>query len=425
VKLTVLVVTTTNWVPTARLAMALVDAGFRVEALCPSRHPIAQAHAASRLHVYQGLRPLRSLVRAIALAKPDLVLPGDDLATSHLHELLRRRALYSADAPGIESLIERSLGAPESFAIVESRAAFMKVAQEEGIRVPRTGITGTDEEVDNWIRADGLPAVLKADGTSGGEGVRIARTATDARRAFRNLKAPPLIARALKRALANQDRTLVWPALLRHRPAVCIQTFVAGHEATSTVACWQGTVLASLHFEVLRKGNAAGHATVVRLIENSEISTAIEKVVRRMNLSGMCGFDFMIEASTGNPYLIEINPRSTQVGHLTLGQGRDLPAALYGAVSGQPIRAAQTVTENDTIALFPHEWARDQHSEFLRTGYHDVPWDAPALVQACIHRSKKQSMWYSRGDAKPETAALVAPVNAPAESSATARNAAL
>ena len=404
--------------------MALVEAGFRVEALCPPRHPIAQTQAASRLHAYQGLRPLRSLVRAIGIAKPDLVLPGDDLGTSHLHELFRRRELYSFDAPGVESLIERSLGSPESFAIVESRASFMKLAQEEGIRVPRTGITGTDEDVNNWIRLAGLPAVLKADGTSGGEGVRVARTATDAHRAFRKLQAPPIIARAFKRALANQDRTLVWPALLRHRPTVSVQSFVAGHEATSTVACWQGTVLASLHFEVLRKGNAAGHATVVRLIENSEISTAVEKVVRRMNLSGMCGFDFMIEAGTGNPYLIEINPRSTQVGHLTLGKGRDLPAALYGAVSGQPLRVAQTVTENDTIALFPHEWARDQHSEFLRTGYHDVPWDAPALVQACINRSKKQSVWYSQGDAKPEAAALVASVNAPAESGATARIAA-
>ena len=57
-----------------------------------------------------------------------------------------------------------------------------------------------------------------------------------------------------------------------------------------------------------------------------------------MGLSGLCGFDFMQEANTGKAYLIEINPRATQVGHLTLGGGRDLPAALYGAVTGQPIR---------------------------------------------------------------------------------------
>src|ERR1700732_951114 len=37
-KPTVLVVTTDRWVPTARLAMALTNAGCTVEAVCPPRH---------------------------------------------------------------------------------------------------------------------------------------------------------------------------------------------------------------------------------------------------------------------------------------------------------------------------------------------------------------------------------------------------
>jgi len=294
----------------------------------------------------------------------------------------------------------------------------MELAREEGIRVPTTGVIKTDEEISNWIEPVGLPAVLKADGTSGGEGVRMVRTAAEAQRAFRKLQAPPLLARALKRAVFNQDRTLIWPSLLRHRQTVNAQAFVAGHEATSTIVCWKGTVLASLHFEVLRKCKAAGHATAVRLIEHDEMSTAIEKVVLRMGLSGVCGFDFMLEASTGNAYLIEMNPRATQVGHITLGGGRDLPAALYGAVTGHPSRVTPAVTESDTIALFPHEWARDPRSEFLRTAYHDVPWDTPELVHFCIHRSRKQSKWYSRADRSHEIAVAAPPVKVPAENSA-------
>jgi hypothetical protein len=410
-------------VPTARLAVALANAGFRVEALCPPRHPVGKILAASRIHTYQGVTPLRSLVRAIAAGKPDLVVPGDDLATRHLHELYRRRELYSGGTTDLGSLIERSLGSPEAFPIVHARTAFMKLAREEGIRVPETEVVKTAEDVKNWIERVGFPTVLKADGTSGGEGIRMVRTAAEAQNTLRKLQAPPLAARAFKRALVNQDRTLIWPALLRHRPTVNAQAFVAGHEATSTIACWKGSVLASLHFEVLRKGNAAGHATVVRLIENSEISTAVEKVVRRMGLSGLYGFDFMVETSTGNAYLIEVNPRSTQVGHLTLGPGRDLPAALYGALSENPIRLAPAITHYDTIALFPHEWARDPHSEFLRTGYHDVPWDAPDLVHACVSRARKESVWYARGDANRELATAT-PLKAPAESSAAARIAA-
>jgi hypothetical protein len=421
VKPTALVVTTKNWVPTARLAVALANAGFRVEALCPPRHSVGQTHAASRTHTYEGLNPLRSFARAIAAAKPDLVVSGDDLATRHLHELYCRPELHSGDTTEFVSLIERSLGSPESFPIMHARAAFMKLAREEGIRVPRTEIVETVEDLKNWVKSVGFPTVLKADGTSGGDGVRLVRTSEEAQRAFRKLQTSPLLARALKRALLNQDRTLIWPSLLRHRPTVNAQAYVTGHEATSTIVCWKGAVLASLHFEVLRKCNAAGHATVVRLIENAEMSTAIEKVVRRMKLSGVCGFDFMLESSTGNAYLIEMNPRATQVGHLTLGAGRDLPAALYGAISGHPTQVAAAITENDTIALFPHEWARDPQSEFLRTGYHDVPWDTPELVHACIHRSRKQSVWYSRGDVNREVAPALPPISAPAENSTAAR----
>ena len=300
----------------------------------------------------------------------------------------------------------------------------MKLAAAEGVRVPETDALETAEDLKGWIERFGLPTVLKADGTSGGEGVRFVRSAAEAHRAFRKLQSPPLLARACKRALVNQDRTLLWPSLLRRRPTVNAQAFVAGHEATSTVACWMGTVMASLHFEVLRKGNAAGHATVVRLIDNSEISTAVEKVVRRMGLSGLYGFDFMLETGTGNAYLIEINPRSTQVGHLTLGPERDLPAALYGAISGHPTRVSPTVTENDTIALFPHEWARDPQSEFLRTAYHDVPWDAPELVHACVSRARKESVWYARDDAKHNSVGAISPMNVPAEGNAAARSSA-
>jgi Carbamoyl-phosphate synthase L chain, ATP binding domain len=381
---------------------------------------LGNTNAASRRFAYQGLAPLRSVALAIAESKPDLVIPGDDLAARHLHELHSERNAYSSD-PALGDLIERSLGSPDSFAVIHARAAFMKLASEEGVRVPETKVVSSEQDAKNWIERVGFPALLKADGSSGGEGVKLVRSQQDALRAFRKLQSPPLLARAMKRAFVDQDRTLVLPSLLRQRPTVNAQAFVSGHEATSTVACWKGSVLASLHCEVLRKCHDAGHATVVRLIDNAEMKTAVEKMVRRMGLSGMCGFDFMLEAATGNAYLIEINGRATQMGHLTLGAGRDLPAALYAAVSGQPGRMNPPITDNDTIALFPHEWARDPQSEFLRTGYHDVPWDAPELVRACIRRSEKQSNWYSQDRVAQAAAALPAQAGSDGSSPATAR----
>ena len=385
-KPTVLIATTSSWLPTARLAMALAQAGFIVDAVCPPRHPLRQIGVLRQTYGYHGLTPLASFVHAIAGAEPDLIVPGDDLATLHLHHVHRRKG----DDGGMKALIERSLGRPDGFPVVYARTEFMKLAQTEGIRAPKTEVIADALALKKWVSRMGFPTVLKANGTSGGDGVRVVHTLEEAERAFRALQAPPLLARAVKRALGNQDKTLLWPSLLRRRPVVNAQEFVAGREATSAVACWKGTVLASLHFEVLNKRDSGGPSSVVRLIENAEMASAAEGMARRLNLSGLHGFDFMLEADTGNAHLIEINPRATQVGHLALGAGRDLPAALYGSVSGEAVRLAPKVTANDIIALFPQEWMRDPESAYLRSAYHDVPWGEAELLRACLCKGRTQ-----------------------------------
>lgn len=396
-KPSVLVTTTCHWFPTARLAVALANAGFTVGAAHPSRHPLCKTTAVSKTYPYRGLAPLTSFAVAISAMKPDLIVPADDYAARNLHSLYDRESRSGKGELG--ALIERSLGSPESFSVVNARSAFMQLAEQSGVRVAQTQVIATAGELRRWISRVGLPTVLKADGTSGGDGVRIVHTLEDAEQALRDLQAPPLLARAAKRALVDQDQTLLWPSLLRRRSLVNAQAFVSGSEATSTVACWKGKILASLHFEVLKKADSAGHATVVRLIENADMSKAAEIMVRRLNLSGLLGFDFILEADTGHAYLLEINPRATQVGHLTLGHGRDLPAALYSAVSGESLQPAPIVTDRDTIALFPQEWIRDPGSEFLRSAYHDVPWEEPELVRACVQAGRKQRGWYSEQNA--------------------------
>jgi hypothetical protein len=385
VKATVLIATTSRWFPTARLAMALAHAGCTVDAVCPAGHPLSRMSAVRQTHSYRGLMPLNSFMDAVAATQPELIVPGDDLATCHLHRLYEQaRQTGGESGKALATLIERSLGSPESFPVVYARTAFINLARKAGVRAPRTEGIASLEDLRKWALQAGFPMVLKANGTSGGDGVRVVHNLEEAEGAFHALQAPPLLARALKRALVDQDRSLIWPSLRRQQFVVNAQEFVAGREATSAVAAWQGKVLASLHFEVIHKRDAAGPSSVVRLIENDEMSSAAETMVSRLHLSGLHGFDFMLEADTGHAHLIEINPRATQVGHLALGPGHDLPAALYSALTGNPLHAAPKATENDIITLFPQEWMRDPESPFLLSGYHDVPWEAPELIQACV-----------------------------------------
>lgn len=406
----VLISATSHWFPTSRLAMALANAGCTIEAVCPPGHPLRKISVVRKSHKFSALLPLTSLRRAIETVRPQLIIPGDDLATRHLHHLYREQKNRNSQASEfIRFVIEQSFGSPGSFPVVYERATFMRLAGEEQVLVPHAEQITSCEDLQRWVATMGFPFVLKADGTSGGDGVRIVRTAAEAISAFKRLRRPPLLLRAAKRALVDGDRTLVLPSLLRYRSAISAQTFIRGHEATSTVACWKGTILAALHFEVIKKRSPSGPATVMRSIENPDMHNAVKKMVRRLSLSGIHGFDFMLEEHTGRGYLIEINPRTTQVGHLTLGNGKDLPAALSAVLKQQKIQLAPKLTDRDTIALFPQEWTRDPASDFIRMGYHDVPWEEPQLLNACIQHGLRSRQGRPVDNSKPFLSVAPAP----------------
>jgi biotin carboxylase len=256
----------------------------------------------------------------------------------------------------------------------------MQLARAAGIRAPETAVIESLDGLRAWVALYGLPAVLKADGTCGGRGVRIAGNPQEAEVAFQQLNSPPELLRTVKRSVFDQDWSLLEPCLRRTLPTVNIQRFVPGPDATITVACWQGEVLASIAVEVLKTCKPKGPASVVQLIVNPEMQSAAEILVHRLGLSGLLGFDFVLDQATGTAHLIEMNPRATPTAHLALGTGRDLPAALGAAMLGAALPETESITARDRIALFPSEWLNDSASRWLQCAYHDVPWAEPRLV---------------------------------------------
>jgi hypothetical protein len=393
----ILLVTTRRWFATARLGTALAQAGCRVQAMCPSDHLLTKARAVHGTYPYSGLLPLRSLRAAIDAAEPDLLIPCDDLAATHLHHLHALAAQSATPSPEIVALLERSLGNPAYFSAVDSRNAFMSLAREQGVRAPKTATVTTAGYLVSWLKENGLPAVLKVDGTHGGAGTEIVQSFDEAKNSFRKLDDGILMSRVAKRALLGRDLAVARSWLQNDKAVVNIQSFVPGPDASSSVACWQGEVLAMIQFEVLRKTNPKGSASVLRLINNSEISATVEKMVARLGFSGLVGFDFILEEQTGHASLIELNPRATQTCHLRLGDGRDLVGALRSKISGQALQSVPRMTDHDVIALFPQEWQKTPDSEFIRSAFHDVPWDEPELVRAGTQYRAPKGGWLSQG----------------------------
>ena len=356
--------------------MAFASIGHRVEAICPIHHPLGKTKVVRTIYRYSALRPLPSLAKAIRKSDPALIVPCDDRAIAHLHALHA-----SGGSVALNAAIERSLGTPANFPTVERRADLIAAAHAEGIRAPDMLRVDTEDDVRDALAEIGLPAVMKVDGTWGGLGVKVVQSPSEAIKALRALSQPIGPARALKRLMVDRDPFSILPAISGARPVVNIQRFIEGTPANSAVACWNGEVLANISVVAMRTRGPQGASTIVRVIDHPEMAETGAKLVRRLGLSGFCGFDFLLEKGTCAAHLIEMNARTTPISHLALAEGRNLVTALATRLDGiTAINPTPTIAQ-DVVAFFPQAWLLEPGSELLYSGYHDIPWGEQALVR--------------------------------------------
>lgn len=384
----VLLLATQAWPIGARLGLALHAVGFRVSIWSPRGHPLLKTDITDRHYLY-GVVGRDSLENAIAAANPHLVIPCDDPATSRLQKLAER-ALGDSRLHRVLSVIQRSMGSADLNKLTE-RSYVLEVAAQGGVAVPANARLTSSADLHAWFHQNGFPAYLKADGTFGGSGVRLVHTYQQSEAALRALDSPPRALRALKRLAFYHDPTLLGPLVRRQRPGISVQRSVSGMDVNSAIFCWQGKVLASISVQAIATSYERGPSTVVRSIQNTAMDRAAEVLASRLNLSGFYGLDFILDGQSeygqsGTPWLIEMNSRATQTAHFALGPGHDLAAAAFAAISNVPIHPRPLLTLEDTIALFPQEWERHPASPLIRSAYHDVPWDAPALVRTYVNQ---------------------------------------
>jgi hypothetical protein len=388
----VLLTDTGRWPGAARLAIELSKVGCDVSALCPiPGHPLLKVRGVRKTFSYSSLRPVSALMAAIEATEPQIVIPCDDRAVEHLHEL----HAYARRRPGITggriaSLVERSLGSPESYPIVSTRYDLLRLAREERLHVPDTKRVNTLDDLRAWHAEKSAPSVLKADGTWGGNGVKIAQTLEEAKQFFLELTRPCNLPGVLKRLIMNRDRFWLRTWWRHLKPALIVQSYVGGRPANCAVVCLEGRVLAGICVEVVSAQRLNGPATVVHIVHNPQMMLSAERIACRLGLSGFFGLDFMIEDGSDRAYLIEMNPRCTQLCHLRLGKGRDMIGALYAQLTGEPLRETPPVTHNDMIAYFPAAW--NCWSEFVPSSFQDIPLGELELIKELLGPSSERSI---------------------------------
>lgn len=381
----ILLATTGKLPSTARLAMELHDAGARVSLVSPSNHPARALGFIQDRRIYRAWAPCASLEAVIRRLRPDIVIPCDEITVRDLHEIARKTT-----NPLVQQSIVRSTAPVNRFQTIVSRAALLSLADQLGVRVPGSRPLPAIGALEQWMQENDPPFVLKADGSWAGFGVRIISDAGTARDAYVTMTKRASGRLALRESLLEGNYFGIRPWLRKERPSMSVQQYIDGWPANIGVACWQGEVLASVCAESVATTSATGPSTVARIIRNPEMEDAARRVVAALGLSGMIGFDFVIEAATQNAYLIEMNPRNTPICAMRLGEGRDLAEALVARLAGRRRRERPARTDRDIIVFFPDTWQEDPSNLFLRAGYHDVPWEEPDLVRLLMQPERRE-----------------------------------
>jgi len=366
---------------TVRLAQPLRGAGFRLAALCPVGNPLAKSRFVERHFPIANVRNLRRIEASLATAMrdwaPALIVPADEQVVACLHAIVRGPARAGAHrlTQQERATIVASLGDPARFDAMLMKSETVTLARQLGVRVPAgetvaTGAAAAAERI-------GFPVYLKSSFSWGGRGVRLCRdraelaaiVATEQQRRWCTLR--DVVRRVLDRTWYPTDT------------ALSVQQAIVGKPAMYCCVALDGRILAGFGGIALETSTPDGPSTMVRLSDGGEMADTAATMIAACKATGFIGFDFMIEAASGAAYLIECNPRPIQIGHLGPRIGVDLCGALAAGLAGEAPPPAATVRE-ETIALFPQEWARAPAGLKELRHYVDIPWDDRPLLALMI-----------------------------------------
>ncbi len=342
----VLIITTQTWLQVTRLAMRFASYGCRIAVICPHESHLTYAPIVSQRFSFRLTNPVNALRHAILASGADYLVPTDDLSVWLLHDLAARE-------PSLRDLIDRSLGDSRHHATLRSRFQLLSLAHRLGIAVPRTELIGDEQELDVWCAPEAPPFVLKKDGTWGGNGVQIVHSSGQAHTAFDCMQSPTGFNTRVTQWLRNGDGSAFSRPRCLSRPEITAQSLISGVPANSMYACHEGKVLGEVQARVVAAEGKTGPSLVIELMRDPRITRAGQLLAGELKLSGFFGLDFMLDERTGEPLLIELNPRSTQLGHLAVAGQADLAGLLWAQWTGQPVPASGQASLGSAIYFYP------------------------------------------------------------------------
>jgi hypothetical protein len=371
-----LVSTATHWIGTARVPRALAKAGFEVALLTPRNALAEKSGFVSKLGYLPDDATMGQWVVAFAGAveatAPRIVVPCDDMAFRLLRILTVAppRDLQPALQLRLAALIRDSLGNPAWYGTSVDKTLLPPAAEALGVRVPPYAVVDTLDAAAAFGAQHGYPVVLKRSHGFAGQGVAICADRAELARAFGEFAA------ASTQELG--DATVGMQLVQAHIP---------GRVNYYLATAWQGELLAGWASEkVVANPEPTGPPTVARYFRAPRLREITATMARGFGISGHYFVEFIVPDDGSEPYVLEINRRTTPGSHRGAARGADIWAALNARLRGVPYAASTDIEPgNEGISVFfPEEWLRDPGSRYLREYPVDVPWDEPELIEAFL-----------------------------------------
>lgn len=365
-----------------RLPKALKEAGFCVGVLALRGNLIHASRYVDRKFTL-GARRFEPIIRhgienAFEKFAPDIIVPCDERAAAIVSHWVEKGSGRLLSLRLLQCL-ERSLGPVEALPQRGSKAETLAKARAIGVLCPRETVVEDFPGCEKAAEEYGYPVVLKLSHGAGGIGVKVCGTSEELKKAFGGFKRTQSKSDTLLRRLTRRD----W---FGSRLGILVQEHVSGQPGMSCASAVNGATVSVVTGLVDATTSQTGPASVVHLANQPSIVDATIRMVAAFGATGFMSFDFIVD-DEGKAYLLECNPRPTQILHLGPLVGVEVAGALLKALQdGRPEATCEVPTGERTVSFFPQEWARDPSSPSLQATHHDVPWDDPTLLAAIMRK---------------------------------------
>lgn len=294
--------------------------------------------------------PGKDIARIIERGSYDVLLPvsgpGIELTSKHAENLAAHTNI--APLPKLDQL-----------ATVNDKWLFHLAMQEADIPTPMT--TLADSPTCLEVFHPGEPLLLKPRIGSGGIGIRKFNRADDLRKVMRKLIRP--------------DAPFI------------VQRFLDGRDIDRSVLCITGEVVASTVQQSARPSPGFGPSSALHFHRNAKAEAVVDRLMAALGWNGIAHVDLRTPKGSGDPVVIEVNPRywSTLLGSLVAGT--NFPWAHVQAAKGVPVGSGRN---KDCHYVSFNEWPSflSQHGTPLsQTGLFFGLADPLAILMKKFHPS--------------------------------------